>query len=379
MKIVHLGKYYRPDSGGIESVTESLARGVAALGHQITVVCFKKTKAAFDEVVDGVNIVRAPIWKIISSQPLGLNYFLKCIKISRKSDIVHLHAPNMLAALACLFIGNRSKLVVHWHSDVIGKGILGVVLRPIETALLKRADSIVTTSPIYASASPVLVPYSEKVCVIPIGISIEKNDVVFHHEKTFLQEDLNRKITGKKLILAVGRLVPYKGFSVLINAAKKLREDAVVVIVGSGELEHSLNDLILKLQLSDTVFLAGRLEDSALLELYQRADLFCLPSIERSEAFGVVLLEAMAQGLPIVASNIPGSGVPWVNQHEVTGLNVTVGDVNGLAEACNRILSSEIDTEKFSNGGRERFTNEFTEAISVSRMHSLYDGLLKNN
>ncbi|MEB0140846.1 MULTISPECIES: glycosyltransferase [unclassified Undibacterium] len=376
MKIVHIGKYYRPDSGGIESVTESLASGFVKAGHQLTVVCFEKTPAKLKQVIDGVNVVRAPIWRTIASQPIGLKYLWRCISEGRSADIVHIHVPNMLGALGSLFLGKKPKLVVHWHSDVIGKGILGSILRPLETALLKRADCIVATSPIYADASPILKRFSEKVNIIPIGIADTSGTGSLLSGSTFLSDDLNEKLTGKKLVLAVGRLVPYKGFEVLIKAAEKLSDDSAVVIVGSGELYQSLEKLISDLKLNGKVFLTGRLEDNALAELYRRADLFCLPSIERSEAFGVVLLEAMAYSLPIVASNIPGSGVPWVNQHEVSGLNVPVGDEIKLAEACNRILWSKIDSEKFSTGARTRFLSEFTEDISVTLMLNLYKNIL---
>ena len=122
--------------------------------------------------------------------------------------------------------------------------------------------------------------------------------------------------------------------------------------------------------------LAGRLSDAALHALFQRATLCCLPSTYRAEAFGVVLLEAMTYGLPIVASDIPGSGVPWVNQHGVSGLNVPVGDPVGLAQACNKLLSSPELRGRLSDGARQRFTSEFTEAVSIKRMMHVYDQTL---
>lgn len=144
--VTHFGKYYFPDAGGIESVTISLARGAAAHGHTVSVVCFKKTPAESQEVIDGVRVLRAPIGKMIASQPLGIKYFLLCLTAAKNSDVVHLHAPNMLGALCALFISKKPRLLVHWHSDVINKGLLGKILRPLESALLRRADCIVATS-----------------------------------------------------------------------------------------------------------------------------------------------------------------------------------------------------------------------------------------
>ena len=379
LNIVHLGKYYAPDTGGIESVTASLAKGAVKAGHQVSVICFKKLPANIDEVIDGVHIYRAPIWKLIASQPLSLPYFVLCIQKARNADIVHLHAPNMLAALFSLILRKKSYLIVHWHSDVVGKGFLGQLLKPLENALLKRANGIIATSKIYADSSLTLKPYYSKVSIIPIGVAEPKFDINNSSNQDDLPEDLAIKLTGKKLILSIGRLVPYKGFSVLIESAKYLQNDAIVFIVGGGELQNKLQASIEAASLSNRVYLVGRLSDKALSALFKRASLYCLPSIERSEAFGVVLLEAMAYGLPIVATNIAGSGVPWVNKHDVSGFNVEVGNPVELANACDHILSSSEEHARLSAGARQRFLNEFTEEVSLAKTLAIYQKLTAPN
>lgn len=372
--IVHFGKYYFPDAGGIESVTVSLAKGAALVGHTVSVVCFEKTPASKKEIIDGVQVIRAPIEKLLASQPLGFQYFLKCLSVAKKADVVHLHAPNMLGALCALFIPSRTRLLVHWHSDVLNKGALGKILRPLETALLRRANSIVATSQVYADASETLAPFKDKIAVVPIGVPDAKHD----GSDSQLPEALESQIGSRKIVLAVGRLVPYKGFDVLIRAAQQLTKDSVVVIVGGGPLQQELQNAIEQDGLEDRVVLAGRLSDAALHALFKRATLYCLPSTYRAEAFGVVLLEAMTYGLPIVASDIPGSGVPWVNQHGVSGLNVPIGDAKALAEACNKILGSEELRSRLSDGARQRYIAEFTEDVSVKRMMDTYDLIIKN-
>jgi glycosyltransferase involved in cell wall biosynthesis len=366
--IVHFGKYYFPDPGGIESVTVSLARGAVAAGHSVSVVCFKKNLDDSEDVVDGVKVFRAPIDKLIASQPLGIKYFLECYKLAKYADVVHLHAPNMLAALCALFVGKKPRLLVHWHSDVINKGFLGRVLKPLESALLRRADIIVAATPVYANASATLAQFNDKVVVVPYGTSNDKRDSV----KLGLKSSIDKQLKGRKIILAVGRLVPYKGFNVLISAAKHLCNDSVVVIVGEGPLRNELQKAIEDTGVLDRVILAGRCSDDELRSLFERATLFCLPSTYRAEAFGVVLIEAMTYGLPIVASDIPGSGVPWVNQHDVSGLNVPVEDPFALAEACNQILNTPELRNKLSQGSRQRFENEFTEEVSISRILQVY-------
>ena len=371
VKIVHFGKFYLPDSGGIESVTVSLAKGSVNAGYHVTVVCFKKSLSLPNQVIDGVNVVRVPIAKLVASQPLSLKYFTSCLSAARDADVVHLHAPNMLGALCSFFIKRKTRLLVHWHSDVVNKGLLGKFVRPLERALLRRADCIVATSQVYADASEPLASFQGKIAVVPIGVPDTKQD---GEEKT-LPSHIEQSIQGKKIILSVGRLVPYKGFDVLIDAANDLVADAIVVIVGGGPLLDQLRDRIASANALQRVVLAGRLSDEDLHLLFRRASLYCLPSTYRAEAFGVVLLEAMAHGLPIVATEIPGSGVPWVNKHGVSGLNVPVNNAHALAAACNQILESSDLRKLLANGARQRFLSEFTEEVSIKRMLSIYERL----
>ena len=381
VKIVHFGKYYFPETGGIESVTASLARGAVHKGYQASVVCFDRHAGNETVVLDGVEVIRVPIGKMVASQPLGLAYFVKCIQQAKHADVIHLHAPNMLGALASLFIGKRPRLLVHWHSDVVNKGLLGKLTRPLETALLRRADTIVATSEVYAEASDALRPYRKKIQVVPIGVPDINSAAQSLSGSTTadpLPPALQRVLQGKKLILSVGRLVPYKGFDVLIRAARHLTDDALVVIVGGGPLKDELQTNIDAAGAADRVVLAGRLSDAALQTLFSSAQLYCMPSTYRAEAFGVVLLEAMAYGVPVVATEIPGSAVPWVNAHGVSGVNVPVNDPKALAVACNDILASREKHAMFAQGARRRFVSEFTEEESVRKMMSAYERLLAN-
>ena len=371
-RIVHFGKYYSPESGGIETATKCFAGGAVSAGHTVTVICFSKNNIKNDDTIDGVHIIRAPIAKLVASQPLGLKYLFFCLKAAKGADIIHLHAPNFLAAFCALLIHKKRHLLVHWHSDVVNKGLLGIIIRPLESALLKRANCIVVTSQEYAEASNVLTAYRNKIKVVPIGIS----DVKQNSDSLQLPSEIEKKVAGKKIILAVGRLVSYKGFDVIIRAANDINSGAIIVIAGSGPLQHDLQMSIDLGGLSERVLLTGHVSDEVLHSLYSHAALYCLPSINRAEAFGVVLLEAMAHALPVVSSNIPGSGVSWVNKNGSSGLNVPVEDSEALAKACNQILNSNVLSTRFSRGARERFISEFTEQVAVQRMLAVYKFLL---
>ncbi|AXE30462.1 glycosyl transferase [Chromobacterium phragmitis] len=380
-KVLHLGKHYHPDQGGIETVTKDIAQGAVRAGCDVAVLCFGDAARLSRERVGDVEVLRAPTWRKAASQPIGWQYFRAFLRCAREYDIVHAHVPNMLAALAVVLARVPGRVVVHWHSDVVSKGWLGRMMYPLEWLMLRRADAVIATSQAYADASPLLRRFRDKVCLVPIGIEDPKQLDDRPSPSPALASASGRAAQpavanhDDRIVLAIGRLVPYKGFEVLVDAARDLPPGCRVVIVGGGEGRAELESRIARHGVGDRVQLAGRLDDGSLRLLFQRATLFCLPSVSRAEAFGVVLLEAMAHGLPIVASDIAGSGVPWVNSHGETGLNVPVGDAAALAAAITTLLAEPETLERMGAAARRRFEAEFTAEIATRRVLELYAAL----
>lgn len=372
LKVLHLGKYFFPDPGGIESVTKNLVQGTALAGCDVVVLCLGAVDGLREEHLCGATVFRAPIVKIIASQPLGWRYFREFLRRAREFDIVHIHVPNMLAALALVIARVPGKVIVHWHADIVNHGLLGKLMWPLEWLMLRRADVLVATSQAYSDTSPQLRQFKDKVHIVPIGISAPLNDDAAATDATAV---LGAIPDDALVILAVGRLVPYKGFDVLVDAARELPANCRVVIVGGGECRADLEMRIRARQVGDRVKLAGQVSDEVLRALFRRASIFCLPSVTRAEAFGVVLLEAMARGLPMVATEIAGSGVPWVNQHGVTGLNVPVGDAPALAAALSQLLADPKARVRMGQEARRRFESEFTASLATRRFMSLYGSL----
>ena len=367
-RILHFAKYYPPEQGGMESVTQVLAEGLAQAGHPVQVLCFTKEQPR-QEWLQGVELTRVAVELERSSQPLGWRYFTQGLRAARHTDLVHLHGPNLLAALMSLVLPRRVKLLVHWHSDVVGKGRLGALFRPLERRMLARADAVVATSQAYADTSPLLAEVRSKVRVIPIGI------VAPNAPSHRSGRDFDTFLAGRPFVLALGRLVGYKGFSVLIDAAQQLPPGCAVVIGGGGPLASELAQQVERLGLQDRVLLAGRLSDDELEHLFSRALAFCLPSIERSEAFGVVLLEAMARGVPCVATNIAGSGTSWVNLHGASGLNVEPADPSALAKAIHSLFADPAQRARLAVGAMARYQALFTADRSVQGFADLVRSL----
>lgn len=369
LNVLQLSKFYPPVEGGIESVAFEITEELVRLGQRVSVLC-ANTCNETETQNSHYPVVRAASWGKLLSMSISPALISRLHTMLTAVDIVHVHMPDPMAALALrLTLRESHKLVVHWHSDVVNQKLALRLYEPLQTWLLKRADCIVTTSLRYGQESRALHQYTHKITPIPIGIR-----PLVRPQQDDIQAVRNR-YGNRRIIFSLGRHVYYKGFSVLIDAARLLPDDAVVVIGGRGPLSGELAAKIEQMGLESKVYLPGRLADEEVAAHYHAAYLFCLPSIFKSEAFGVVLLEAMAAGKPIVATDIPGSGVPWVNQHGSTGINVPPEDSLALARAFNELLSDESRADVMGAAAKMRFCTDFTVGMMGQRFLDVYRSL----
>jgi rhamnosyl/mannosyltransferase len=231
---------------------------------------------------------------------------------------------------------------------------------------MTKADRIIVTSHRYLETSPELFEYRDKCVVIPLGVG----ETAFARcDPEAVAEVRNR--FGNNMILAVGRLVPYKGFEYAIRAMRQV--SGTLAIVGVGPLEQQLRNLVTSLGLTHKVRFLGRVAD--VRPYYGAAKVFVLPSISRREAFGIVQLEAMAAGLPLVNTHID-SGVPEVSIHGQTGLTVPPADPDTLAAALQLLLADENQRLKMGQAARSRVRAEYSLERMVSNTASLYATVL---
>ena len=372
MRILHLGKYYAPERGGIESYTQALCEWTAAQGHGVAALVHQRPGIwrTTRDSIDGIDVRRvaciaAPVYTPVSpTYPFELSRALTDFA----PDLLHLHLPNPSCfALLASARARRVPWIVHWHSDIppdapdwrLRTGYR--VYKPFEQALLKRAAAVVATSDAYLNASLALAPWRAKARVIALGAG----DVALPPPRRDLWPDGD----GVRL-LAVGRLSHYKGFDVLLRALADV-PDARLVIVGEGECANELRGTAAKYGVANRVRFAGAIDDATLLAAYAAADAFVLPSLNRGEAFGLVLLEAMRAGLPVVASAIPGSGVGFVVADGESGLLVEPGDRVALAAALVRLRDPAL-CARLGDAGRARWNALFTLDRSVRSVRAIY-------
>ena len=368
-KILQLGKFYPPDIGGIESVMQDICDGINARGLVCDVLCSSSSYNFSYEILDSrARIYRTKSFGKLASTSITPQMIFALQKLIKAYDIIHLHLPDPMANLALFLSDIQGKLIIlHWHSDIIKQKHLLKLYAPLQSWLLQRAHSIIATSPKYALESAFLQPYRDKCVSIPIGIDdIAPSSL----ESTLPQRPAQSKKGEKKIIFALGRLAQNKGFTYLVQSAQYLPDEYEIHIGGDGALQSKLEALINEHKLSHKVKLLGRITRDKLAKHYQQCHIFVLPSIQ--ESYGVVLLEAMSFGKPIISTKLSPSGSDYVNAHNVSGLVVPPKSPAAIAQAIREI---ERDYERFSRDARARFLQLFTSDKMLDSIYELYCSL----
>lgn len=378
MKVLQLGKFY-PVRGGVEKVMYDLFEGLNADGIHCDMLCARieeGTPECVPSVGSGHLVAVKALAKlagtmIAPSMPRRLRRLVR----EENYDLIHVHHPDPMAALSLLLSGYKGKVVLHWHSDILSQKFFLAFYKPLQNWLIRRADLILGTTPVYVEQSPHLAAARashKRISFLPIGVRPLRNaasDASLAAEVGRLRSELG----GRRIIFSLGRLIPYKGYETLIEAAALLPDDCIVVIGGGGPLEASLRAKVSDMGLEDKVRLLSRVPDGETDLWYNACDLFCMSSVWKTEAFGIVQIEAMSLGKPLVATRIPESGVSWVNEEGVSGLNAEPGDPRSLADCILAVLE---DAEKYSLGAAQRYAANFTYGRMIERCKDFYGKIL---
>ncbi len=380
VRALHIGKFYPPFAGGIENFLADLLPAlqqqgvaVAALVHDSPA---QSPSSPRDE--EGVTIYRAPCHGRLLYAPISPTFPFWLARAIREfqPDLLHLHLPNTSAFWALLVpAARRLPWIIHWHADVVASAIdrrlawAYRLYRPFEQRLLAASSAIIATSPPYLEASIALAPWRERCCIIPLGLDPAR--IADPGQAAQKRAEMWWGETPTFRILAIGRLTYYKGHDSLIQAAAHL-PDSRILIVGTGEYRQRLEMLIHSLQLHDRVRLPGFQPEVDLNALLASCDVLCLPSLERTEAFGLVLLEAMRFGKSVVVSDIAGSGPGWVVSQAGHGLRVPPGDPDALAAALRELQQDLAKRTALGQAGLTALREQFGIAPVAAAVAALY-------
>ncbi|MCM1006561.1 MAG: glycosyltransferase [Ruminococcus flavefaciens] len=371
LKVLEVNKAYYPHIGGIETLVKQYSQELRTICNADvkTLVCRDGRGKTTRETLDGVKLTRAGSLGTYFSCPLSLSFIRLFRKMAKEADVVHIHVPFPLADIALLLSGFKGRVVVSWHSDVVKQKKLMAFYKPFMMKLLKRADCIITATKGHIDGSDYLPDFRKKCRIVPYGITPE--DYLSVERSPVLTNRLNNKKNVK--VFFTGRLVYYKGVDILLKAFA-MTENCELFIAGTGEMEQELKAFAKRHNIEKKVHFLGFLPDEELKQAYADCDIFVLPSVAKSEAFGIVQLEAMVYGKPVINTKLP-SGVPYVSVHGKTGLTVPPSDAKALAEAINTLAADAKMRENFGKAAAERVMTEFNEKNVVRKLY----GVLSEN
>lgn len=376
MRVLHIGKYFPPYVGGMENFLGDLCPALEKMGVTVGVLVHED-QALKEDSCNESNITflkKAPTYGQLLYAPVSPEFpriFNKTIK-EFKPDLIHFHLPNTSAFWALLL--PRAKdipWIIHWHADVVPSRIdtrmafAYRLYRPFEQLMLKKTQSIIITSPHYQESSNALEGWTEKCHFVPLGI----NPLRLKNGANNMSYLWSEKKTFK--VVSVGRLTYYKGHESLVKAISQL-DNVEAIIVGAGKRYRKLRELISSLGVCHKVKLAGFQPNESLNALLMDADCFCLPSNERTEAFGLVLLEAMYYRKPIIACYIPGSGMEWIIDNGRTGILVPPNSPAMLAEGIKKIAENSSMAAEMGNAGFDKYFENFQIDRVAEKIHQIY-------
>ncbi|MDA3937129.1 MAG: glycosyltransferase [Actinomycetota bacterium] len=371
MRVTMINKYYPPHLGGIEFHMRDLARGLTDAGAQVRALVANEGRNEVAEEIDGVSVRRLPRTFAYASTPVAPS-MRKVIRAEQSRhdspDVLHLHFPYPWGEFSWLAARTDIPTVLTYHSDIVRQKKLLAAYKPVLDRVLDRVDLIIASSPNMVEHSEFLAPRADKCRVIPFGIDVDRFSAT--PERVQRAEELRAQHPGKPIVLFVGRFVYYKGVDVLMRAIPSV--DAHFVLIGSGPIEGELREMATARGVQDRVtFLPSQPFDD-LVAWFRAADVFCLPSTARSEAFGLVQIEAHASGTPVVSTDLT-TGVPFANMDGVTGLTVPVGDSDALERALARLVGDDDLRTRLGAQALERARTDFTIPRMASDTLAVYD------
>jgi rhamnosyl/mannosyltransferase len=371
MKIVHVYKdYYPPVVGGVEKHIAQVCNYFKDKYEVEALVC-NHSPVTRIENIDGVTVTRVGQIGRLQSAPLSPAFPLWLRKV--EADIFHYHMPNPTCELSHLMTRPRGSVVVTYHSDIIRQKFLLKFYRSFLRRFLSHARIIMPTSPIYAETSEFLKEFQGSCTVVPLGIDTKMFDSV---ARTMAPEiERVRNMFGAGFILFVGKLRYYKGLQFLIEAMPEIT--VPLVIIGRGPMEDDLRMLAQNYQVADKVHFVGEVTEEDLAVFYHACSLFVLPSIYRSEAYGLVQLEAHSCGKPVVSTKL-GTGVEFVNVDGKTGRTVPPADSKALAGAIKELLADPVGRKRMGEYARQRALKEFTLQRMFDQVEAVYKRALSS-
>lgn len=352
--VLQVCTYYFPFTGGIQNMVRTLVTGIDDVNFRI-LTSRTRGRGGVDEK-HGTTVVRTGSFGPVKSTPISPGFPYRLREQLEWADLIHYHLPFPLGPVSHLLNRVETPFVATFHDDIIGKGPVVYPYKPVLDRFLGGAERIIVTSPQMRDECARLSEFRANAAVVPIGIEVDDSPIA------------PKPLEGRDLLF-VGRLVEFKGVEYLISAMKCL--DATLSIVGKGPARDSLERHARAEGVADRVTFEGFVSEARLDRLYREATLFVLPSVGENESFGIVQLEAMKRGLPVINTSLP-TGVPYASVDGQTGRTVPPGDPEAIAAAAEELLADPERYRRYSANARRRVREEFDEERMLERTNAVY-------
>lgn len=370
MKILQIYKdFYPPIVGGIEKHINLLSNKIQSDGAEVEVLVSNTCSKLEIVHIDGIKVTKVPQLGRVMSAPLNPSIAYWIRKLGKSNDILHFHLPNPTAVMGYLMSGLNKPVVVTYHSDIVRQRRASKIFTPFLKYFLKyKTDKIIATSINIKNNSLILKLFKDKTDVIPLGINPDNFLCGANNDNV---QALKEKY-GDRLLLFIGKFRYYKGLNVLIEAMRNI--DATLMIVGKGPIESEIREKVRIYDLQDKIIFMSEVPDNFLKDCIYASQMLILPSIYKSEAFGLVLLEAMVCGKPVISTDL-GTGTSIINVHDKTGLVIPPNSVPSLEKAVQELLSDPSKMAKLGQNAQNRVINNFSGDRMATRTMALYSTL----
>lgn len=354
IKLLQIGKRFFPDLGGIETVTRAISDTLLAHGIQADVLCTGSPGATLSRDF-GYRVIRCrPTLTFGNNKSLSLDYVRQVRSLDRDYDAALVHLPNPEAAAAVLSFWAKPVILL-WHADIPQRAVR-TLCAPLDRLLIRRAQAIIGPTPGHVEGSRFAAVIAAKSRII--HFPFDRAHIPPHDGRSAAAARVRDFLGARRMALSIGRLVPYKGYDVLVEAARHFADGLAAVVAGNGPLLDELRALAQARGVTDRILFLGRVGEDELADLLDLAHVGCLPSVTAAEMYGMVQVETMAAGKPMVSTRLARSGVPYINRDGETGLLVEPGDAEGLAAALNRIISDDGLYRHLADGAKAAFDRE---------------------
>jgi rhamnosyl/mannosyltransferase len=385
MRVLQIAKYMYPFMGGTEQVTRDLVGAFNAVGVENKVICFNEDSADGDVVthrketvtdkVDGVEVLRVASKAKVMSQAIAPEYKKNLTKVldEFKPDVIIFHYPNPYVASKLLSYikknGKNFKLYIYWHLDITKQKFVRAFFRGQDRALINASDKILGATPIHLEMSRYSAEFGDKKYILPYMIA--DDTLVLNEEEKQAAAKIREENPGKIIGFFIGRHVAYKGLDYLIEAVKKTQSAKLLIIIaGDGE-----DNAKLKAQAEgvDKIRFIGRIDDSTKRSYLEASDLTIFPSVTRSEGFGLDRAEGLFFGKPAITFTIPGSGVNYLCQDKLSGIECPLMDTDAYAKALDTLAEDDALRAKYGESARREILAKYTKDRFIANVKKLLE------